>query len=191
MPRLPHEAKRELVEQHGLTPYDAEVLTSEKAFLAFFEEVFAVCQNARSACSWVTSELFGLLNKNTLDISASPISPASLGALIKLLDTEVISGKMAKSVFEEMFATGKSPDVIVKEKGLKQITNDDEILKAVVGVFDANAGQLKGYLEGNDRLHGFFVGLVMKATGGSANPKKVNELIAKEVARRKAQQGAS
>ena len=191
MPRLPHEAKRELVEQHGLTPYDAEVLTSEKAFLAFFEEVFAVCQNARSACSWVTSELFGLLNKNTLDISASPISPASLGALIKLLDTEVISGKMAKSVFEEMFATGKSPDVIVKEKGLKQITNDDEILKAVVGVFDANAGQLKGYLEGNDRLHGFFVGLVMKATGGSANPKKVNELIAKEVARRNAQQGAS
>ncbi len=185
MPKLPAEVKKELVDNFGLTPYDAEVLTSERVSLEFYQKVFEVCQNARAACNWVTSELFGLLNKNSIDISKSPVKPEALGALIKLLDSEVINGKMAKSVFEEMFASGRSPDDIVKEKGLRQITNDDEILKAVQTVFDANAGQLKEYLGGNDRIHGFFVGQVMKATGGSANPKKVNELIQKEVKRRR------
>ena len=101
------------------------------------------------------------------------------------MENETISGKMAKSVFEEMFATGKAPGVIVSEKGLKQMSNDDDILAVIRKEFDANPGQLAGYIGGNDRLHGFFVGLVMKATGGSANPKKVNDLIRQEAAARK------
>jgi aspartyl-tRNA(Asn)/glutamyl-tRNA(Gln) amidotransferase subunit B len=92
---------------------------------------------------------------------------------------------MAKSVFEEMFETGKAPGVIVNEKGLKQLSNDDDILAVIRKEFDTNPGQLAGYLGGNDRLHGFFVGQVMKATGGSANPKKVNDLIRQEAAARK------
>jgi aspartyl-tRNA(Asn)/glutamyl-tRNA(Gln) amidotransferase subunit B len=133
----------------------------------------------------VTSELFGALNKEGLAIEGSPISALNLGELIKLIDNEVISGKMAKTVFEEMFTTRKDPNTIVQEKGLKQVSNDAEILEAVRKEFDSNAEQLAGYLGGNDRLHGFFVGQVMRATGGQANPKKVNELIRQEAANRK------
>jgi len=185
MPKLPQDAKKELVEAMGLTDYDAEVLTAERAFLDYFDAVYAVCKNARGACNWVTSELFGFLNKNNLDITASPIKPEDLGKLVQLVDTEVISGKMAKSVFEEMFATGTAPETIVQAKGLRQITGDEEILSAVRGVFEENAEQLAAYLGGNDRLHGFFVGKVMKTTGGNANPKKVNELILQEAKSRK------
>jgi aspartyl-tRNA(Asn)/glutamyl-tRNA(Gln) amidotransferase subunit B len=186
MPRLPHEAKKYIVETLGLTSYDAEVLTAEKSALDYFEEVYRVCANARAACTWLTSELFGYLNKNGLDITKSPVAPHHLGALIKLLDTEVINGKMAKSVFEEMFATQGDPEVIVKSRGLQQITNEGAITEAIAKVFNDNPGPFADFVGGNDRLLGFFVGLVMKATGGSANPKKVNELINKELVKRRA-----
>lgn len=185
LPRLPAEWAAELVNEYGLSLYDATVLTTERAFVEFYHQVVATSGNAKSACNWVTSEFFGALNKEGLEISQSPVSATNLGELIKLVENETISGKMAKSVFEEMFATGKAPGVIVSEKGLKQMSNDEEILAVVRKEFDANPGQLAGYIGGNDRLHGFFVGLVMKATGGSANPKKVNELIRQEAAARK------
>jgi aspartyl-tRNA(Asn)/glutamyl-tRNA(Gln) amidotransferase subunit B len=147
--------------------------------------VVAACGNAKAACNWVTSELFGMLNKASLDIEETPVSAKDLGELIKLIDTDVISGKIAKSVFEEMFSTSKDPNTIINEKGLKQLSNDEDILKIVRTEFDSNPEQLAGYLGGNERLHGFFVGQVMKATGGQANPKKVNELIRAEAANRK------
>ncbi|MCO6431077.1 MAG: Asp-tRNA(Asn)/Glu-tRNA(Gln) amidotransferase subunit GatB [Deltaproteobacteria bacterium] len=183
MPKLPEQISKELVEIYGLTPYDAGVLTSERDNVDFYLAVYDVCQNAKAACNWVTSELFGALNQQGLDISTSPVNAANLGALIKLIDSEIISGKMAKSVFEEMFKTSASPQEIVEKQGLKQITSEDEILSIIRQVFDANPSQLKSLLEGNDRLHGFFVGQVMKSTGGSANPKKVNELISREAQR--------
>jgi aspartyl-tRNA(Asn)/glutamyl-tRNA(Gln) amidotransferase subunit B len=185
LPRLPAEWAAELVNEYGLSLYDATVLTTERAFVEFYHQVVATSGNAKSACNWVTSEFFGALNKEGLEIAQSPVSATNLGELIKLVENETISGKMAKSVFEEMFATGKAPGVIVSEKGLKQMSNDEEILAVVRKEFDANPGQLAGYIGGNDRLHGFFVGLVMKATGGSANPKKVNDLIRQEAAARK------
>jgi aspartyl-tRNA(Asn)/glutamyl-tRNA(Gln) amidotransferase subunit B len=120
-----------------------------------------------------------------LDIEHSPVKAGDLGELINMVETDQISGKMAKSVFEEMFASGKDPKTIVSEKGLKQLSNDDEILAVVRKEFDGNPEQLANYLGGNERLHGFFVGLVMKATGGAANPKKVNELIRQEAQSRK------
>jgi aspartyl-tRNA(Asn)/glutamyl-tRNA(Gln) amidotransferase subunit B len=185
LPRLPSEWANELVSEYGLSLYDATVLTTERAFVEFYHQVVAICGNAKAACNWVTSEFVGALNKEGLDIAQSPVSAANLGELIKLVENDTISGKMAKSVFEEMFATGKAPGVIVNEKGLKQLSNDDDILAVIRREFDANPGQLAGYLGGNDRLHGFFVGQVMKATGGSANPKKVNDLIRQEAAARK------
>jgi len=185
LPRLPAEWATELVNEYGLSLYDATVLTSERAFVEYYHEVVATCGNAKAACNWVTSEFFGALNKAGLEIEQSPVTAKGLGELIKLVEDDVISGKMAKSVFEEMFETGKAPGVIVNEKGLKQLSNDDDILAVIRKEFDANPGQLAGYLGGNDRLHGFFVGQVMKATGGSANPKKVNDLIRQEAATRK------
>lgn len=185
LPRLPAEWAAELVNEYGLSLYDATVLTTERAFVEFYHQVVATSGNAKSACNWVTSEFFGALNKEGLEIAQSPVSATNLGELIKLVENETISGKMAKSVFEEMFATGKAPGVIVSEKGLKQMSNDEDILAVIRKEFDANPGQLAGYIGGNDRLHGFFVGLVMKATGGSANPKKVNDLIRQEAAARK------
>jgi aspartyl-tRNA(Asn)/glutamyl-tRNA(Gln) amidotransferase subunit B len=108
-----------------------------------------------------------------------------MGDLIKKVDADELSGKMSKSVFEEMFASGKDPTAIVAEKGLKQISDDESILAIIRKEFDANPKQLAGYLGGNERLHGFFVGQIMKITGGTANPKKVNDLIRQEAAARK------
>jgi aspartyl-tRNA(Asn)/glutamyl-tRNA(Gln) amidotransferase subunit B len=185
LPKLPAQWTNELVSEFGLSLYDATVLTGERASAEYFHSVVASCSNAKAACNWVTSELFGALNRDGIEIHDSPVSAAQLGQLIKLIDDEVISGKMAKSVFEEMVATRKDPLSIVNEKGLKQLSNDDDILKVINAEFDANPGQLAGFLGGNERLMGFFVGQVMKATGGAANPKKVNELIRQEAERRK------
>ncbi len=185
MPKLPEERRRELIETHGLSAYDASVLTSERSFFDFFEATLAICGNAKASSNWVTSELFGILNKNGKAIETSPISAAQLGRLIALVDNESISGKMAKMVFEEMFASGRDPEVIIEERGLKQITSEEEILQVVRDVIEHNAGQFAAYIGGNERLHGFFVGQVMKATAGNANPKIVNELILAEAKRRK------
>jgi len=181
MPKLPDDKFKEFVEGYGLTPYDAGVLTSEKDFVAYFQEVFDVCSNAKVACNWITSELFGSLKKAGMDISSSPISAKNLGSLINLVTDETISGKMAKTVFEEMFNTRKTPEEIVASSGLKQITNDDEISKIVLGVLQKFTAQRDEYVGGNDRLHGFFVGQVIKASAGNANPAKVNEIITREI----------
>ena len=185
MPKLPQQYMKELTETFGLSSYDAGVLISERAFVEYYEKVFNVCSNAKAACNWVTSELFGSLNKAGIDIGQSPVSAADLGSLIKLIDSEVISGKMAKSVFEEMFATGKAPQDVVRERGLQQITDDSAIVKLAHEAFENNPAQLKDYLGGNDRLQGYFVGQVMKAAGGTANPKKVNEILRQEIQKRR------
>lgn len=183
MPRLPEHCYKQMVEIFGLSEYDASVLTAERSYVDYFEEVHSVCHNPKLACNWVTSELFGALKKSGLDIAASPIKGRDLGELLKLIDSETISGKMAKSVFEEMFKTGLPPAKIIEEKGLKQITNDEQIAEIVNQVFICNEGQLRKYIAGDDRLHGFFVGQVMKISSGSANPRLVNEIITREIAK--------
>jgi aspartyl-tRNA(Asn)/glutamyl-tRNA(Gln) amidotransferase subunit B len=185
LPKLPAQWVNDLVSEYGLSLYDATVLTGEKVAVEFFHDVLSACSNAKAACNWVTSELFGALNKEGLEIERSPVSAKALGDLIKMVDADELSGKMAKSVFEEMFASGKDPTAIVAEKGLKQISDDESILAIIRKEFDANPKQLAGYLGGNERLHGFFVGQIMKITGGTANPKKVNDLIRQEAAARK------
>jgi aspartyl-tRNA(Asn)/glutamyl-tRNA(Gln) amidotransferase subunit B len=185
LPKLPAQWLSELMDDFGLSFYDATVLTAERAHVEYFFAVLEACGNAKAACNWVTSELFGMLNKAGLDLEQSKVTPQALGKLIALVDNETISGKMAKTVFEEMFVSGTGPEEIIASRGLKQLTNDDEILGIIRREFDNNPTQLSGYLGGNDRLLGFFVGQVMKASGGNANPKKVNELILKEAAARR------
>ena len=185
LPKLPAQWINELVTEFGLSLYDATVLTTEQAAAEYYHRVVTACNNAKAACNWVTSELFGSLHRDGIGIEQSPVSAESLAQLIKMIDTEEISGKMAKSVFEEMFSSGKDPVALVNEQGLKQLSNDDEILAVIRHEFDAHPSQLTGYLGGNDRLHGFFVGQVMKTTGGAANPKKVNDLIRQEAALRR------
>ncbi len=185
MPKLPGERSKELIDSFGLSEYDATVLTAERAHVDYFTAVFDVCSNPKAASNWITSELFGYLNKEGLTIEQSPVSAQGLGDLIKLVDDETISGKMAKTVFEEMFASGKDPKTIVEEKGLKQITDDGAIESVVEEVINNNASQLEQYLAGNERLHAYFVGQVMKATKGSANPKKVNDAITNALNKRR------
>jgi aspartyl-tRNA(Asn)/glutamyl-tRNA(Gln) amidotransferase subunit B len=183
LPKLPEQRLKELCEVYGLSTYDAAILTAERACADYFEAVFKVCNNAKAACNWVTSELFGALNKQSLDITNSPVSAQHLGELIMLVEGDTISGKMAKSVFEEMFATSQSPRAIVEAKGLQQVTDDGAILGIIRQVFEQNKTQATEFIGGNDRLHAFFVGQTMKLSKGSANPKKVNELITAEVTR--------
>jgi len=184
LPKLPHQFKKELIDGLGLTEYDADVLTQERDFVEYFQEAFEVSSNAKLTSNWITTELFGRLNKEGVSLSQSPIKAKALGELIKLINDEIISGKIAKTVFEEMFETKASAKDIVEKKGLKQLDNDDEIRNVVIKVVESNQNQLKAYLSGKVQLLGFFVGQVMKETDGKANPKKVNDILNEELQKR-------
>lgn len=177
MPKLPHELVHRYVSELGLSLYDAGVLTAEREISEYFETVLSTCGNAKSACNWLTSELFGHLNKASKSILESPVSAAQLGSLIKMVQAGDLNGKMAKAVFEEMYDTGNSPESIVSARGLKTINDDSVIEKAVKDVIDGNPQQVAAYRSGKESLAGFFVGQVMKATKGAANPQRVNELV--------------
>lgn len=185
MPKLPKEVHTDLVQDARLSDYDAEVLTAEPAYVDYFHQVVAVCGNKKAACNWITSELFGALNRAGREFSSQVMPAENLGSLVKLIDEEVISGKMAKSVFEEMFSSGASPLAIVEARGLRQITDESVIREAVQEVFDSHPSQLTEYLEGNQKVHGYFVGQVMKKTQGTANPRLVNEVIKNEIRKRR------
>ena len=183
MPKLPEDRYCELVEVCGLNPYDANVLTAEREIVDYFEEVFRVSGNAKAASNWITTELFGHLNQKNLSIDASPVSAERLGEMIRLIENDEISGKMAKNVFEEMFQKGVSARDVIAKQGLRQITDESEILALVQEVFKQNRPQLLQYLEGNDKVLSYFVGQVMKLTAGSASPKTVNKVIRNEAER--------
>lgn len=185
MPTLPQQAKDELTNKYGLSPYDAAVLTGEKVSVEFFYKTLEICPNAKLVCNWITSELFGALNAKGAPLEQSPISADNLGGLLKRLEDGTLSGKMGKTVFAEMFETGASAEEIIRAKGLKQIVDDGPIKEMIKQVIELNASQFQEYLDGNDRLHPFFVGQVMKLAKGSANPQKVNDLISAEVAARR------
>ncbi|MCB0334711.1 MAG: Asp-tRNA(Asn)/Glu-tRNA(Gln) amidotransferase subunit GatB [Bdellovibrionales bacterium] len=177
MPVLPAALRMTLVKQHGLSDYDAEVLTSEKEYADYYFKALEAGKNGKLVCNWITSELFGALNKKGIPFTENPIPAQHLGALVGLIEANVISGKIAKSVFEELFTSTLTPEEIVKERGLEQITDPAEIQRLVKQVMDENPDNVKAYLEGNQKVLGFFVGQVMKLSKGSANPKLVNEIL--------------
>mgnify|MGYP001007154774 FL=1 len=181
LPELPDAKRARFVKDLGLSDYDAGVLVGEKESADFFEAV-AKGRDAKLASNWVSSELFGLLNKAGKSITDSPVSAEALGGLIDLISDNTISGRIAKDVFAEMFETGKNARDIVESKGLRQVTDTGAIDAAIDDIMAKNADKVAEYRGGKDKLLGFFVGQVMKATGGKANPALLNERLKAKLA---------
>ncbi|KUJ76815.1 glutamyl-tRNA amidotransferase [Ruegeria marisrubri] len=179
LPELPDEKKARFINDFGLTDYDASVLTAEVEAAAYFEEV-AKGRNGKVAANWVINELFGRLKKEDHDITESPVSPAQLGAIIDLISSDAISGKIAKELFEIVYTEGGDPAQIVEERGMKQVTDTGAIEAALDEIIAANPAQVEK-AKVNPKLAGWFVGQVMKATGGKANPKAVNQLVSQKL----------
>ncbi|MGR1581659.1 Asp-tRNA(Asn)/Glu-tRNA(Gln) amidotransferase subunit GatB [Thalassobius sp. S69A] len=176
LPELPDAKKARFMEGFGLSEYDASVLTAEVPNAAFFEEVAATAGDGKLAANWVINELFGRLKKEDHDITESPVSPAQLAGIVKLIKAGDISGKIAKELFEIVYTEGGDPAQIVEERGMKQVTDTGAIEAAVDEVIAANPAQVEKAQQ-NPKLAGWFVGQVMKATGGKANPAAVNQLV--------------
>jgi aspartyl-tRNA(Asn)/glutamyl-tRNA(Gln) amidotransferase subunit B len=190
LPELPDARKARFVREYGLSAYDAEVLVAEKASADYFETALGRAPDARAGpgaralverdpklvANWITTDLFGALNRAGRDLVSSPVTPEQLGRLVELIQSGTISGRIAKDVFSEMFETGADPASIVEEKGLKQISDAGAIERIAAEIIAANPDQVEK-LRGNPKVFGWFVGQVMKATRGQANPQLVNEVL--------------
>ncbi len=177
LPELPREKATRFQTQYGLPEYDALVLTQERGVSEYFEAVAKICGNAKAASNWVMVELMRELKETDKSIEAQPIKSNQLGDLILLIDKGTISGKIAKSVFAEMWASGGNPADIIKAKGLVQISDTGALEKIIADVIAASPGQVAEYRSGKEKLFGFFVGQVMKASKGQANPDLVNQIL--------------
>ncbi|MGH1399194.1 MAG: Asp-tRNA(Asn)/Glu-tRNA(Gln) amidotransferase subunit GatB [Alphaproteobacteria bacterium] len=180
LPELPDQKKHRFIGDYGLSPYDASVLIAEQSRADYYESVIpdgANDNDKKLAANWVINELLGILKKNETALADSPVSAEQLKGLISLIKDDTISGKIAKDVFAEMYSSGKDADVIVEEKGLKQVTDTGAIEAIVDEVIAENQGQVEAYRGGKDKLFGFFVGQVMKKSQGKANPGVVNTLL--------------
>ncbi|WP_457643583.1 Asp-tRNA(Asn)/Glu-tRNA(Gln) amidotransferase subunit GatB [Persephonella sp.] len=178
LPELPDQKERRYVEELKLTEYDAEVLVADKDRAVFFEKAVEVYpKNPKSIANWIINELLGKLNEEGIDITDSPVKPEHIAQIVELIDSGAISSKIAKEVFEETFKTGKEPKVIVEEKGLKQVSDEGELRKIIEEILQNHPAEVEKYRSGNTKLMGFFVGQVMKATKGKANPKVVNKIL--------------
>ncbi|MAU44903.1 MAG: Asp-tRNA(Asn)/Glu-tRNA(Gln) amidotransferase GatCAB subunit B [Yangia sp.] len=177
LPELPDAKKARFVTEFGLSEYDAGVLTAEVANAAYFEQVAGDAGDGKLAANWVINELFGRLKKEDHSIEDSPVTPAQLAGIIRLITSDAISGKIAKDLFEIVYTEGGDPEKIVEERGMKQVTDTGAIETAVDEIIAANPAQVEKAKQ-NPKLAGWFVGQVMKATGGKANPKAVNEIVA-------------
>ncbi len=182
LPELPNEKKQRFVSELGLSEYDADVLTTQKPLADYFEAMLENNPNAKLCANWVMGELSASLNKNEIDISASPIEAQDLSGLVARIDDDTISNKIAKDVFQAMWAGEGSADAIIEAKGLKQMTDTGAIEQVVDEIISNNAPQVAQFKSGNEKILGFFVGQAMKATGGKANPKVLNELLRKKLA---------
>jgi len=180
LPELPDTKRARFVSAYGLSPEDASVLVSEKETAQFFERV-AAGRDPKTAANWVMGDLFGALNRLGIGIEQSPVSAEQLGSLIDLIGDGTISGRLAKDVFAEMVTSGADPGAIVEAKGLRQVTDSGAIEAAIDTVLAAQAEKVAEYRAGRDKLYGFFVGQIMRATEGKANPGLVNELLRKKL----------
>ena len=181
LPELPDARRERFVRTYGLPEYDAEVLTARKDVADYFEAAVRTHPNPKALSNWVMGDLLRVIRERHLDaalvIHDWPVPPEHLAGLVRLIDDDTISGKIAKTVFERMIASGMAPERIVADEGLGQVTDSDAIDAAVAAVLDANPDKVAEYRGGKDKLFGFFVGQVMKATQGKANPQKVNERL--------------
>ena len=182
LPELPEAKMERYISDMGLPRQDAEVLSGEKAMAEYFEACVELHGTPKTCANWVMGEITRALNEDSLSIAACPLAPERLTAMLKRIDDKTISGTIAKTVFQEMWTSGKSADEIIEEKGLKQVTDTGAIEKVVDDIIAANPAQAEEYRAGKEKLMGFFVGQVMKASKGKANPQAVNEILKKKLA---------
>ena len=183
LPELPAARRTRFVRDYGLPPYDAGVLTSSRPMADYFEACAGTDADPKAVSNWIMGDLLRKHNEDEREITDCPVTPADLVGLLSLIDKGTISGKIAKTVFEEMYKTGEKPGAIVEAKGLVQVTDEGEIAGIVDEVLAANSDNVARYKAGAEKLLGFFVGQVMKATKGKANPKIVNELLRKALSK--------
>lgn len=176
-PELPKEKEIRYQQEYGLTAYDAQIIASSKSMADFFETALQKTKNYTLLSNWLIGEISAYLNKQQIEIHESKLSADKVAMLINRIDDQTISGKIGKSIFEEMCTNGSSPDEIIKSKGLEQISDDGAIEEIILTVINENPAQVEAYLAGKDKLFGFFVGQVMKLTEGKANPKAVNSIL--------------
>ena len=176
LPELPDEKKERFIKEHNLSPYEANILVSEKEISDYYEEVIKKCDK-KLATNWITVELFALLNKKNLSISQSPVSARNLSKLIKMITSGKISGKIAKDVFVKMQVDDKDAEQIVEKEGLIQQSDPKELEKIITKVISNNKDKVEQYKSGKEKLFSFFVGQIMKASEGKANPQLVNEIL--------------
>jgi len=181
LPELPEAKIDRYMQEYGLPSYDAEVLSAERGVAEYFEACVALNANPKGSANWVMGEVSRGLNDNGIGIVDCPVTPELLTSLLKRIDDGTISGKIAKTVFEELWQTGKPVDTIIEEKGLKQVSDSGAIEQIVDEVLAASAAQIEQYQAGQQKVFGYFVGQVMKLSKGMANPALVNELLKKKL----------
>ena len=186
LPELPEQRRERFASQYGLPPYDAELLTARRDVADYFEAAVKAHSNPKAISNWVMGDLFRIIKEKRLDdklrIAAWPVAPERLAEMVRMIDQGKISGKMAKGLFEEMLETGPAPDTIVRAKGLEQVSDTGSIEKAIEQVLAAHPKQASDYRGGNEKVFGFLIGQIMKATQGKANPQVVNEILRKKLA---------
>jgi aspartyl-tRNA(Asn)/glutamyl-tRNA(Gln) amidotransferase subunit B len=182
MPELPDAKRRRFAELYGLSEYDANLLTVSRELADYFETVAGACNDAKLAANWVMGDLTAALNRAGREIGDSPVSAEMLGGMLDRIQDGTISGKIAKQVFDAMWNGEGTADQVIEAKGLTQITDSAAIETVVDEIVAANPGQAEQYRAGKEKLLGFFVGQVMKATKGKANPQQVNEILKRKLA---------
>lgn len=185
LPDMPNVRKHRYIEEFGLPEYDAEQITNSKHMAEFFDKAVKTCGNAKLVSNWLMSDVARILNEQEIDITEAKFTAEQLGHLISLIEKNVISSAIAKKVFEDMAQSGKDPESIVEEKGLKQVTDEGAIRDIVIKVLDLNPASVADYLAGKERAMGFIVGQTMKESHGKANPVMVNKLVKEELEKRK------
>ena len=181
LPELPQVKRARMIEEDGLPEYDAGVITASKALADFYDGVRAHYDDAKKISNWIMVELLAKVNAEGMELEAVKIQPEQMAALLKLVDSGDISGKIAKKVFAEMFATGKDPADIIKEQGLVQISDEDALKEMVSHVVEANPKSVEDYKAGKTKAMGFLVGQIMKQSRGQANPAVINKLLAEKL----------
>ena len=181
LPELPEARKVRFMSQYGLPPYDAELLTSRRDVADYLEDAIAICPNAKGLSNWIMGDLFRVLKERKLDEQLRtdnwPIQPSQLGELVQLIDQDKISGKIAKMIFDALLDTNQSPQRIITERGFEQVSDPESLERSIDQVLTKHAKQVAAFRGGNDKIFGFLVGQVMKASQGKANPQKVNEIL--------------
>ena len=185
IPELPRAKKERFISQYSLPAQNVEIITATRELASYFEEAAKAYSDYRKLCNWILSEVLMVLNERKISITEFPVHPQHITRLLELIDKNIISGKIAKEVFPEMVSTGEPPESIIKKKGLEQITDTASIEQAIDDVLTRNVKEVEQYLSGKEKVFGFFVGEVMKATRGKANPGLVNSLIKNKLLRMK------